>query len=353
MSIKIKDALEVVPTDVSDEVRTFNDVVAAWKEWDRRVNWAERVTCLSQLTAALDQLEILHPLLRHQKTAEVEAAKKLERERLDAEEQRKKQAVLEKVDQPQVGKQLPSSSNGKVENQTLGISVETQDVETVTTEEPHGKKPEPDNKPKLTAADKRKLSKQKAKQKLDQEARLKQDANNLAKVEATKIQTDHAARLQKVLSDGEARELKLKLHGLRVVERQRPCQTSTTVAVDMPPPAHRRGDADAATAAAQLVDERREDAGAAARHRVTETDRAAVDVDDGVVEPEDAAARDRHRRERLVDLDQVDIGDVEPGPFERPGDRDRRRDAGLARRDAGVGPRADRGERRPGRWAAA
>ena len=60
--------------------------------------------------------------------------------------------------------------------------------------------------------------------------------------------------------------------------------------------------------------------------RVPERDRAAVDVDPGRVEAELVDADERLRRERLVELDEVEVVDVEPGALERlAGRRDRAR----------------------------
>src|SRR4051794_39963415 len=60
-------------------------------------------------------------------------------------------------------------------------------------------------------------------------------------------------------------------------------------------------------AAAQLVDERHQDAGAAGADRVAERDGTAVHVHLRLVNAEHADRVDRHGRERLVDLEQVDV----------------------------------------------
>src|SRR6516165_9194951 len=60
-----------------------------------------------------------------------------------------------------------------------------------------------------------------------------------------------------------------------------------------------RGAADAAAAAAQLVHERGENAGARRADRVSERDGAAVDVDPLLVDAEHPDRRDHDRRERL------------------------------------------------------
>src|SRR6478735_12632250 len=62
-----------------------------------------------------------------------------------------------------------------------------------------------------------------------------------------------------------------------------------------------RGDAEAATAAAKLVDERADDAGAGGADRVTEGDRAAVHVDLLLVDAEHPHRVQRDRGEGLVD----------------------------------------------------
>src|SRR5205085_8897256 len=68
-----------------------------------------------------------------------------------------------------------------------------------------------------------------------------------------------------------------------------------------------RRDAEAAAATAQLVDEDAEDAGARGADRVAERDRAAVDVDAVLLDAQLADRLQGHRRERLVDLPQVDV----------------------------------------------
>src|SRR5919197_714872 len=68
-----------------------------------------------------------------------------------------------------------------------------------------------------------------------------------------------------------------------------------------------RGAAEPAAAPAQLVDERADDACAGGTDRVPERDRAPVHVDLVLVDAEHPHRVDRHRRERLVDLPQVDV----------------------------------------------
>src|SRR4051794_38526581 len=78
-----------------------------------------------------------------------------------------------------------------------------------------------------------------------------------------------------------------------------------------------RRDSETAAAAAQLVHERHEDAGAARADRMAEGDRAAVDVDLRLIHAEHPHRVDRHRGERLVDLEEVDVVDREAGLVER------------------------------------
>src|SRR3954447_4853672 len=68
-----------------------------------------------------------------------------------------------------------------------------------------------------------------------------------------------------------------------------------------------RGDAEAATAAAQLVDEGADDAGAGGANRVPQGDRAAVDVDLLLLDAEHPHRVQRDRGERLVDLPEIDL----------------------------------------------
>ena len=70
-----------------------------------------------------------------------------------------------------------------------------------------------------------------------------------------------------------------------------------------------RGGAEAAAAAAQLVQHGERQAVAAHADRVAEGDGAAVDVDDLVADAELGHRGDADGGERLVDLEQVDVGD--------------------------------------------
>src|SRR3954452_11335082 len=72
-----------------------------------------------------------------------------------------------------------------------------------------------------------------------------------------------------------------------------------------------------AAAPPQLVYERAEDARAGRADRVAERDRAAVHVDLALVDAEHPHRVDRDRRERLVDLEQVDVVDRQAGLLER------------------------------------
>ncbi|GEM_PF-114405 len=77
----------------------------------------------------------------------------------------------------------------------------------------------------------------------------------------------------------------------------------------------------------QLVQQRGGDPGAGAAERVTDGDRATVDVDQFAVAAELIDDRDRLRRERLIDLEQLQIADLPARPGKRPGHRRDRADA--------------------------
>src|SRR5215203_6630384 len=68
-----------------------------------------------------------------------------------------------------------------------------------------------------------------------------------------------------------------------------------------------RGDAETATAAAQLVHEGADDAGARCTDRMAEGDRAAVDVDLLLLDAEHSHRVEGDGGERLVDLPKVDL----------------------------------------------
>src|SRR5919205_677248 len=65
----------------------------------------------------------------------------------------------------------------------------------------------------------------------------------------------------------------------------------------------------AALAAAQLVEQGRDDSRSRGADRVPERDRAAIDVDLVPVEPQLAPIGERLRGKRLVDLDEVELVD--------------------------------------------
>ena len=84
------------------------------------------------------------------------------------------------------------------------------------------------------------------------------------------------------------------------------------VHLEQPRRAHAAADAHrhesrSAAALAELVDELRRELRARGAERVTERDRAAVDVHLLLIEPEIAHDRDDLRGERLVELDEVDV----------------------------------------------
>ena len=95
----------------------------------------------------------------------------------------------------------------------------------------------------------------------------------------------------------------------------------------------------------QLEQQRQQQARAAGAERMAERDRAAVDVDLVAIEAQLLLAREILRRERLVDLDQVEIGERQPGALERLADRRRRAHAHQRRLDADRRPRHDAAER--------
>ena len=107
--------------------------------------------------------------------------------------------------------------------------------------------------------------------------------------------------------------------------------------------AHRR-DTDSASATAQFVHQRGQHPGAAGGDRVAQAAAAAVDVDQLFVEPVFAARRDRHRRERLVDLPQRDVAGRQSGAVEHLADHLHRAQTGVPRLDGGRGPRLDRAQ---------
>ena len=122
------------------------------------------------------------------------------------------------------------------------------------------------------------------------------------------------------------------------------------VAVDIAPPAHMVISAVLASAPLQLVQRGGDQPGAGAADRVAERDRAAVDVDPVRVGLVHAQPGQHHRRERLVDLEQVDVADRHAAAVEhplrwprpgRPGGSTARRRPGLGD-DPGPRPQAER-----------
>ncbi len=100
-----------------------------------------------------------------------------------------------------------------------------------------------------------------------------------------------------------------------------------------------RGEAVAAAGPAQLVGEHRDEPAAAHPERMAERDRPTVHVHLGGIEPELVDAHERLARERLVELDEIEVVDADPGPFERlargrhgPDPHDRRVHPGDGRR---------------------
>src|SRR5258708_6372308 len=77
--------------------------------------------------------------------------------------------------------------------------------------------------------------------------------------------------------------------------------------VALPAPRADRCAAKPTAAPAQLVHERADDPRARRAERVAERDGAPVDVDAVLVDPERPHRVDRHRRECLVDLPQIDL----------------------------------------------
>ena len=88
------------------------------------------------------------------------------------------------------------------------------------------------------------------------------------------------------------------------------------VAVPMPAPMHSVTSAGRQVAPLELVEQRAEDHRAGRAERMAHGDGAAVDVDLGVVEVERLQVAQHDRRERLVDLEQVDVGERHAGALE-------------------------------------
>src|SRR2546428_718926 len=90
----------------------------------------------------------------------------------------------------------------------------------------------------------------------------------------------------------------------------------TTVSCSRPTRAYRL-EAEAATGALQLAQERAHELGAGTPERVAQRDGAAVDVHLAHVGVVLLLPREHDRRERLVDLDQVDLIDGHLRPLQR------------------------------------
>src|SRR6266699_3555052 len=88
--------------------------------------------------------------------------------------------------------------------------------------------------------------------------------------------------------------------------------------------AAQRRRAEAAAAPLQLIGQVQREPGAAHPDRMAERDRAAIDVDDVLADLQIAHRLDRDRRERLVDFDQIQVRDRQPGFAERVLDGARR-----------------------------
>src|SRR5258706_8914538 len=98
-----------------------------------------------------------------------------------------------------------------------------------------------------------------------------------------------------------------------------------------------RREAEAALPTAELVEQGRDDSRSRGTDRMTEGDRAAVDVDLVPVEAELAPVRDGLGGEGLVDLDQVEVADRHVQLLEQLADALDRREEEPLRRDLGLG----------------
>ena len=85
------------------------------------------------------------------------------------------------------------------------------------------------------------------------------------------------------------------------------------VAVPMPAPMQSVTSPVDEIAPLQFVDQRAEDHRAGGAERMAERDGAAVDVDLGRIEIERLQIAQHHRGERLVDLEQIDVGERHAG----------------------------------------
>ena len=94
-----------------------------------------------------------------------------------------------------------------------------------------------------------------------------------------------------------------------------------------------------------LVEERRRELGARAAEWMAEGDRAAVDVEAFRIDRQLAQARQHLRRERLVQLDEVDLIERQSGACQRLAHRGHRANPEPLRLDAGGCKRDEPGER--------
>ena len=92
---------------------------------------------------------------------------------------------------------------------------------------------------------------------------------------------------------------------------------STIVAMPMPPPTHSVTRPRFRFLPLELVEQRADEHRAGRAERMAHRDRAAVDVDLLVRHAELLHEAHRHRGERLVDLEQVDVVDRQAGLGER------------------------------------
>src|SRR4051794_4328685 len=101
----------------------------------------------------------------------------------------------------------------------------------------------------------------------------------------------------------------------------------------------------AVTAPPQLPNQGGHQPGAGAAERMTEGDRAAVHVEALLVDAEPLGAGQDLGGERLIQLDQVDLSQLESGLVESLGDRNHWPDPHVGGVDAGDADRDDAGER--------
>src|SRR5262245_23806503 len=109
----------------------------------------------------------------------------------------------------------------------------------------------------------------------------------------------------------------------------------------------RRGDRVASGAPPQLQERRQDEPRSRGAERMAERDRSAVDVHALAVELERLFDREILSRERLVDLEKIDLLQRDPRPREKPLDGGRRTDPHDARLDADHLPGGDASERGP------